>query len=223
VRARYRTLGGAGLAEYEEKKSRFIGAARPVASEAEALSFLAEVRAEHRSASHNVYAYSAGEGVPAKRFSDDGEPQGTAGVPVLDVIEKGGLEDVAIVVTRYFGGTLLGAAGLIRAYGKAASMAAEAAGVVERSLARELAVLVEYPLLGLVKNEIEKSGYVIRRIQYGVDAELTVQVPHAAAEAFCARVSELTADAALVEPIGNSYITVPATRARDADLKEARQ
>jgi uncharacterized YigZ family protein len=206
VRERYRTLSGIGEVVYVEKKSRFIGIASPAASEAEAQAFIDSVRERRKDASHNVFAYIVGDGVPAKRYSDDGEPQGTAGVPVLDVVEKNGLSDTAIVVTRYFGGVLLGASGLIRAYGKTASMAVEAAGVACLALAAAMLVLVEYPMLGAIKNEIVTMGYTITDIKYGVDAEVYVTVPDSETDLFCVAITERTAGTAIIERIGSTYI-----------------
>ena len=206
MRLSYKTLRGEGAARYEEKRSVFIGAARPAASEDEAIEFIAEVRQRHKNVSHHVYAYLCGESGLQKRCSDAGEPQGTAGVPVLEVIEKSDLTDVAIVVTRYYGGIKLGAAGLIRAYGKTASLAVGAAGIVEKSLARRLIFLMEYPLLGIVRNMLDKSGYAISHIGYGLDIELTVIAPYAEADALCDRVAELTAGAAVIERAGYLYI-----------------
>ena len=206
MRSSYRTLRGEGIAEYEEKKSRFIGAARPAASEADAMEFLAEVRARNRDASHNVYAYLCGEGGLSKRYSDDGEPRGTAGVPVLDVIEKSGLSDVVIVVTRYFGGTLLGAAGLIRSYGKAASLAVNAAGTVVKSLASQMVFLVEYPSYNIVRDYLDKSGYTVSNVAFGVDIEISVVVPRAGIDALCSGVSELTAGSVIIDHSHDLYI-----------------
>ena len=122
----YETVAGYASDEFVERKSRFIGHIAPVRDEAEALDFLSRIRAEHRDASHNVFAYILREN-GVKRMSDDGEPQGTGGVPVLEVLEREGLTDVAVVVTRYFGGILLGAGGLVRAYSHGAKLAVDAA------------------------------------------------------------------------------------------------
>ena len=209
MRPSYRTLRGEGVAEYEEKRSRFIGAARPAASENEALAFLGEVRQRHKDMSHHVYAYLCGENGYVKRCSDAGEPRGTAGAPVLEVIEKSGLSDVVIVVTRYYGGVNLGAAGLIRAYGKTASLAVGTAGIVEKTLARRLIFLVEYALFNIVRNYIDKTGYPITHIVYGTDIELTVIAPYAEVDALCGRVAELTAGAIIIEESGDLYIDSP--------------
>jgi uncharacterized YigZ family protein len=209
LRESYKTLRGVGFSEYEEKKSRFIGAASPAESEREAMQFVAAIREKYKDASHHVYAYLCGESGLSKRYSDDGEPQGTAGVPVLDVIEKGGLSDAVIVVTRYFGGTLLGAAGLIRSYGKAASSSVEAAGKTIKSLALLYTILVEYPLFNIVRNELEKNGIIINNILYGLDIEISVTIPRAGAEALRARIANLTAGSAVTEHTGDTYIDTP--------------
>ena len=124
----YVSLAREASAVYIEKKSEFIGYAAPVSTEEEAIAFIERIRKKHADARHNVYAYLLRSG--ATRYSDAGEPQGTAGIPTLEVIRKGGFCDAVIVVTRYFGGILLGAGGLVRAYTAAAKMAAEAAGIV---------------------------------------------------------------------------------------------
>ncbi len=132
----YRTLAGRAVGEYEEKKSRFIAAAAPAPDEAAALAFLDEIRAQNRTARHNVYAYRLRAG-GRERYSDDGEPAKTAGTPVLEVLQHSGLQDVVLVVTRYFGGILLGTGGLVRAYTSAASAALAAAQIVTvRSVVR---------------------------------------------------------------------------------------
>ena len=130
----YRTVKKESVTELVEKKSRFIARVCPVSTEQEALDFLASVRAENRTASHNVFAYRLRER-NLSRYSDDGEPSGTAGLPVLDILDRGEITDTVIVVTRYFGGTLLGTGGLVRAYSSAARMGVEEAGVVLMEIA----------------------------------------------------------------------------------------
>ncbi|MGI6746376.1 MAG: IMPACT family member YigZ [Firmicutes bacterium ADurb.Bin300] len=126
----YKTLKKLGIAEYVVKKSKFIGSAAPVKSDEEAVSFINEIRQKHRAASHNVYAYFIRKG-QLKRYSDDGEPRGTGGVPVLNVILKENISNCAVVITRYFGGTLLGTGGLVRAYSLTAKLALDNAGIGE--------------------------------------------------------------------------------------------
>ena len=143
----YRTIHGTATGEYEEKKSRFIAALSFADSEEAAVAFLEQVRAANRTARHNVYAYRLREG-SRERYSDDGEPGGTAGVPIYEVLRKEGLTDVCCVVTRYFGGVLLGAGGLVRAYTKGAKDAVDAAQIKCMAEAVKLAVTVDYGLYG---------------------------------------------------------------------------
>lgn len=146
----YTTIEGRAVAEIEEKKSRFIASLAHVETEEEALAFLEEIRAANRMARHNVYAYilrQGGAGTAGRvRYSDDGEPQKTAGLPTLEVLQHAGLTDVACVVTRYFGGVLLGAGGLVRAYTQGAVVALKAAQVVEMLPSCQYLCEVAYPL-----------------------------------------------------------------------------
>ena len=146
----YTTIEGRAVAEIEEKKSRFIASLAHVETEEEALAFLEEIRAANRMARHNVYAYilrEGGAGAAGRvRYSDDGEPQKTAGLPTLEVLQHAGLTDVACVVTRYFGGTLLGTGGLVRAYSGAARLAVEAAELVSVSRCVDISMHIDYPL-----------------------------------------------------------------------------
>jgi uncharacterized YigZ family protein len=152
-------------AEYEIKRSRFIGYIKPVKTKQEAESFVAFVKQKHYDARHNVFAYKIRED-NFKRYSDDGEPQGTAGVPVLDVIEKNELTDVCIVVTRYFGGILLGGGGLVRAYSHTASLAVESGTKIEMSLCVGFSLECDYSFFGKVNSIIEENGGVIENTEY---------------------------------------------------------
>lgn len=143
----YKTIAERCEARFIEKKSEFIGYLAPVATEEEAIAFVEEIRAQHRKATHNCYAYILRENGIA-RHSDDGEPSSTAGVPIYEVLRKEGLVDVACVVTRYFGGVLLGAGGLVRAYTKGAKDAVDAAEIKVMAMAERLTVEVEYSLYG---------------------------------------------------------------------------
>jgi uncharacterized YigZ family protein len=128
----YLTIKDTVSEEFEEKKSIFIGHAKRVYNEEDAKTFVSHIRNMHKQATHNVFAYIIGENKGIQRYSDDGEPQGTAGIPVIEVIKKNEVTDIAVVVTRYFGGVLLGAGGLVRAYSKAAAGAIKSAGIVEK-------------------------------------------------------------------------------------------
>lgn len=147
----YFTVKGSAVAEFQEKKSVFIGYIKRVTTEDEAKAFVAEIKGQHKEATHNVYAYVVGENKGIQRYSDDGEPQGTAGIPVLEVIKKNDLTDVAVVVTRYFGGILLGGGGLIRAYSKGAAVAVEEAGIVEKVKGVYLKFTLDYDLIGKIQ------------------------------------------------------------------------
>lgn len=152
----YRTLAGIAAGEYEEKKSRFIAALGPAPDEASALTFLNKIRAENRTARHNVYAYRLHGG--RERYSDDGEPAKTAGMPALETLQHSGLTDVIVVVTRYFGGVLLGTGGLVRAYTAAVSAALDAAEIVTvRSVVR-CTMTVEYPLYERAEKLLAAAG-----------------------------------------------------------------
>ncbi len=168
----YFTVKGSAISEFEERKSIFIGYIKRVESEDEAKRFVSEIKNKHKDATHNVYAYVVGENKGIQRYSDDGEPQGTAGIPVLEVIKKNNLTDVAVVVTRYFGGILLGGGGLIRAYSKGASTAIEETGIVEKVLGQELKLTLEYDLLGKIQYLCGTNNWNIEDIRYTDKVEI---------------------------------------------------
>ena len=153
----YKTVAKRAEAEFTEKRSRFIGYVCPVENEEQANAFITEIKQKHWDARHNVYAYILKDG-NFKKYSDDGEPQGTAGMPVLEVIEKSGLSDVCVVVTRYFGGILLGGGGLFRAYTKAAKLGLEAAGAAEMALCTVLNLECDYAMHQKIVKLIEDFG-----------------------------------------------------------------
>lgn len=152
--------------QFEEKKSLFIGHIKRVYEEEEAKKFIDKIRSEQKEARHNVYAYVIGENMGIQRYSDDGEPQGTGGIPVLEVIKKNGITDVAIVVTRYFGGILLGKGGLVRAYSKAAAMAVDEGSIVEKVKGSVLEIFIEYDMLGKVQYLFEQNLWHIENVEY---------------------------------------------------------
>jgi len=203
----YKTVAGYGTAELEEKKSKFISNVNLVENEDEAIDFINGIKSKYWDATHNVYAYYIEGDRIIQRFSDDGEPSGTAGLPVLEVIKKMELRNVVVVVTRYFGGTLLGAAGLIRAYGKSAAMGIEAAGVVRKKLCRQINVILEYQYLGKIQNYISNRGYMIKDVKYAQDVEMLVLVPVKEMDRFTDYIREATNGEALVEETGKEYVT----------------
>lgn len=184
--------------EYVEKRSRFIGHVKMVETEEEARAFVETMKKRYYDARHNCWCYIIKEG-GAVRYSDDGEPQGTAGQPMLGVFEKEGITNVVCVVTRYFGGILLGAGGLVRAYTKSAKDALDAAGVSVVRRWVKLLVPCSYKSYERIRNETEKFGAVIQDTEYGADILLTVLVPEADGERYSAMLVDLTAGE--VEPI----------------------
>ena len=183
---------GAASAEYVEKRSRFIGQVFPSASEEEARACIEAVRKEHHDARHNCWCYRLREG-KVLRYSDDGEPQGTAGQPMLNVFEREDVWDVCCVVTRYFGGILLGAGGLTRAYGGTAKLALNAAGVSRMQLWATVMLPCTYPLYERMKLLVESVGGVIQDTEYGADILITVLLPAQARHELWEKVTELSA------------------------------
>ncbi len=171
----YRTIAARCEARFEEKRSEFIGYLAPVSSEEEAAAFIEEIRALHRKASHNCYAYILREN-SAARHSDDGEPSGTAGVPIYEVLRKEGLCDVACVVTRYFGGILLGAGGLVRAYTRAAKDAADAAEIKVMAMSEELKISLDYALYGRLPAIFRLFDARVLTEEFGGNVEITLRV-----------------------------------------------
>lgn len=179
----YRTVLKEASAEFIEKRSRFIASVKPVKSEEEALLFLDSLKKKYWDAKHNVYAYIIEEN-NIQRYSDDGEPAGTAGVPVLDMIKKEGLSNLVVVVTRYFGGILLGTGGLVHAYSKSAKLGVEAAEPIDMVLCRDVKIYLDYSLLGKVQNEILGKNLKITDTEYTDSIILSVRVPEENAESF---------------------------------------
>ena len=190
VVAAYQTIAEVAEAEIVEKKSRFIGRIAPVADEEEALAFIAEVKAAHRMARHNVYAYVPMYG--RIRYTDDGEPAKTAGMPTLEAIQHAGLEDVAVVVTRYFGGILLGTGGLVRAYTDATKAAIEAARIVVVSRCVDVMAEVPYSLYEPVCRIAEASGAQLQESDFAENVLLTFRLLDGTQAPFVEKLTELT-------------------------------
>lgn len=179
MRSDYRTVKGYGVSEIIIQKSRFITYVDRAESEEQAHNFIQSIKQKHRDASHNCSAYIIGEHDTIQKANDDGEPTGTAGFPMLEVLKKQGLKDTVIVVTRYFGGIKLGGGGLIRAYGKATTEGIDAAKVVERKLHFLMRISIDYTWLGKVENEVRNSNYPLKEIKY---ADLVEVFVHTLAE-----------------------------------------
>ena len=194
--------------EFTEKRSRFISHVWRVESEAEARARIEEVRKKHYDARHNCWCYLLREGGTV-RYSDDGEPQGTAGQPMLNVFQRQEVWNACCVVTRYFGGVLLGAGGLTRAYARGARDALEAAGAARMQLWTVWDVPCTYPLLERVKLEAAGCGGVVRDADYGADITLRAAFPAGGAEIFAPRLTELSAGRLSMAPAGEEYLPGP--------------
>lgn len=198
---------GFGEDEFVEKKSRFIGRAWLVESEEEALQKIQEMKKQHYDATHNCWAYIIRDG--AVRFSDDGEPGGTAGMPMLQVLQREGLYNVVCVVTRYFGGILLGAGGLVRAYTKGAKIAVDAAGKSMKRVWTVLYIPCPYSFYERVKLETENFGGIIRKTDFGAEVELEVLFPDAQANPFLEKLTDMTSGTVEGMEVGQEYRAFP--------------
>ena len=199
--------------EFTEKRSRFIGHVWRVETEEEAREKIAQMKSKYYDARHNCWCYLIREG-NITRYSDDGEPQGTAGQPMLEVFRREGVENVCCVVTRYFGGVLLGAGGLTRAYTKGAKDALDAAGIARMSLWTLWDVPCTYPLLERVKLDIAAAGGVIRDAAYSADITLRAAFPAGGAEIFSARLTELSAGGLEMTAAGEEFLPGPREAAK---------
>ena len=188
----YKTAAKYGEVEQTIEKSRFIGYIKPVQNREEAEAFIAEIRALHRSATHNVPAYVIGEKSEMQWASDDKEPSGTAGAPILHLLNGEGITNVAVVVTRYFGGIKLGTGGLARAYGGTARLALDAAGVAEVKEMDLLTFGIDYTYYGKIQNSEKDGGYIIEDAAFEEKIKLTLQCEWSETERIKHMLSELT-------------------------------
>lgn len=202
----YLTVKGTANHEIIIDKSRFIAHISRTETEEEAQAFIASIKKLHKDATHNCSAYLIGERDQIQKALDDGEPSGTAGVPILEVIRKKGLKDTTVVVTRYFGGIKLGAGGLIRAYSRSASEGINAAGIVERTLMKVMNVQIEYHWLGKLENELRASTYLIKDIQYLEKVSILIFVKESLIEEFSNWITELTNGQAELAETGTQYL-----------------
>ena len=206
MRKDYKTIKGYGEAEIIISKSRFITYIDRAETEEAALQFIEKIKKMHSSATHNCSCYIIGEHDHIQKANDDGEPSGTAGVPMLEVLKKQGLKDTVVVVTRYFGGIKLGGGGLIRAYGKATTEGISAAKVVERKLHHLMKVSIDYNWLGKVENEIRGSHYSLKEIQYTDGVDVFVHVLKNEVEPFTNWLTELTNGQAKIDSVETLFI-----------------
>jgi len=204
----YYTVKNEGENEIVIQKSRFIAHVKRTPTEEEAQAFIQAIKKKHASATHNCSAYLIGEQDLIQKANDDGEPSGTAGVPMLEVLKKRKLKDTTVVVTRYFGGIKLGAGGLIRAYGQSVSEGLNATGIVERKLMTKITTQIDYTLLGKVENEIRSSNYLLDEIAYLENVSFTVLANSGDEEFFTEWITNLTSGKCEVTIHDQSYIEV---------------
>lgn len=191
---------GPGESEYTEKRSRFLGHLRPVESEEEARAFIAQMKKEYYDARHNCWCYLIRGG--PERYGDDGEPQGTAGIPMLEVLRREGVSNAVCVVTRYFGGVLLGAGGLLRAYTKSAKDALDDAGITELRPWTQAELSCTYALAEPLRTELLAQGCLIESTDYGAAVTLRLLIPSERTEAVSARVFDMSRGAVTVAVTG---------------------
>ncbi|MDN6730601.1 MAG: YigZ family protein [Atopostipes suicloacalis] len=205
----YRTIKKNGLYEIEIKKSKFICFLKRVDDEEEALEFIEEIKKEHWKATHNCSAYTIGVNDEIQRAHDDGEPSGTAGVPMLEILLKKELKNVVAVVTRYFGGIKLGAGGLIRAYGGAVNQAVEHVGIVERQLQQLIDLSVSYSQSGQVEHSLREAAYTIQDISYAEKITYHCVIPIDMEEKFKEDIANWTSGEGEIKGTNKAWIEVP--------------
>lgn len=193
-----------GEGAFVEKRSKFTGRLLKAETQDEALSFIEKIRSEHRDATHNCFAYTIREG-NYLRYSDDGEPQGTAGLPILDVLRRAGIQNACCVVTRYFGGILLGTGGLVRAYTQGAQLALQSAGIAKMSRFSTLLLCCPYALLGTVEHLLPEYHAVTDDISYGADVTLTLSIPEGGETALNLALAEASSGAVQAEVIETKF------------------
>ncbi|HET9858542.1 MAG TPA: YigZ family protein [Nocardioidaceae bacterium] len=203
---RYRTVARVGSAEIEAKRSRFLGHVERVATESDARAVVERIRKQRWDARHHCSAFVLGPAGDVQRSSDDGEPSGTAGAPMLEVLRGRDLSDVVAVVTRYFGGVLLGAGGLVRAYSDAVRAALDEAGLVERRLLRLVDVVADHADAGRLENDLRARDVLIRGVDYAERATLHVAVPDGGLAELAGVLAELTGGTAVTEPAGSAWM-----------------
>lgn len=208
MRTKYRTVKGYGESMLEITKSRFYAYANRAETEADALAFIATIKKRHPDANHNCSAYIAGVQDEFQKADDDGEPSGTAGKPILEVLKKSNIKDTVLVVTRYFGGIKLGAGGLIRAYGKSATAGLQAAGRIERILHSQMGIDIDYSQLGMMENQLRSRNYTITDKQFSQVIRLFVLAETGQEEELRQLATEWTAGTAVFSDQGQAYVDI---------------
>ncbi|WP_326764317.1 YigZ family protein [Streptomyces sp. NBC_01591] len=205
MQEQYRTVARAGVHETEINRSRFICALAPAATEQEAQDFVARIRREHPTATHNCFAYVIGADASVQKASDDGEPGGTAGVPMLQMLTRREMRYVVAVVTRYYGGVKLGAGGLIRAYGGVVGEALDELGTITRQRFRLATITVGHQRAGKLENDLRATGRNVREVRYAEAVIIEIGLPDADVESFRGWLADATAGEAELELGGEAY------------------
>ncbi|MEK5039746.1 YigZ family protein [Sporosarcina sp. FSL K6-3457] len=206
MRADYYTVKNYGENELIIQKSKFLTYVKRAETEQEAIDFIQEIKKMHHTATHNCSAYLIGEHDNIQKANDDGEPSGTAGFPMLEVLKKQGLKDTVVVVTRYFGGIKLGGGGLIRAYGRATTEGIASTGTVLRKLHQAMKVTIDYTWLGKVENEVRQSPYPLKEITYADGVNLFMYVPVTEVDPFTVWMTELTNGQANILSLSSEFL-----------------
>ena len=208
--SKYLTIKDSAMAEYEISRSRFIAYLERVSSEAAAIEFIAKIKKRHWDARHHCYAYIIGEKSDIQKADDNGEPSGTAGKPMLEVLKKNELTDTIVVVTRYFGGIKLGAGGLIRAYGTAVTTALGIAEIVEKAVFIRVSITIDYSLLGTLENNLHLENYIIETKEFTDKVTLIVLVPKETASILITNLMNWTASRCIITTLNDIYREIPA-------------
>lgn len=209
MRPNYYTVTGYGTTDVYIKKSQFIAYVERVETEDEAIAFIEKIKKKHHDATHNCSAYTVGPKHQIQKANDDGEPSGTAGIPILEVLLKRNLEDTVVVITRYFGGIKLGSGGLIRAYGQSTTRGIDATGVVYREKNDIIGVTIDYTWLGKIENEVRQSTYTIKEIDYTNDVTMYIYVPLEKKESFTEWMTEMTNGQAKIATVDTIFREIP--------------
>lgn len=208
MKEEYKTILKYGEVEEIINKSRFIGYSKPVDSEEQAIEFIEMIKKKHKDATHNVPAYLLGENDEIQRYSDDGEPSGTAGVPILDMLKKEELKNTAVVVTRYFGGIKLGTGGLVRAYTSTAKLALKASQVVEKILHTLYIVRIDYTLHGKIQNEILNGEYLTKDTIYDDKVNMYIYSRPRDSDVLIEKIKDISSDTADIQKKDSEYLTL---------------
>jgi len=204
----YKTVATHGTCEIQIQKSRFIGHVAPISSEEEAISFVEEIRKKHWNATHNVPVYLVGTDYKVQRYSDDGEPSGTAGIPIMEMLKKEGITNVCLVITRYFGGIKLGTGGLVRAYTESAKTVLEHVGVIEKRVFYQIELGFEYTLHGKLQNFcINHENIMVKETQFSERVEMAIYVALEALEHVLEALVDLTSNNIVIGEPKTCYLT----------------